>query len=81
MQIHGSVRFGNDVQRTHCGQDAKGLLVARLELCPRPVRMFQGAVPHGADAHLKTVMFLHAGRRFAKGMFAAKIRQHPIQSP
>ena len=50
-----------------------------LQLLLRPEGMLQRGRAYRAGADLYPIMFPDTLNRPAKGMFAAKVRQHPIQ--
>ena len=76
---HRAVSLGDDAGGSLRRQHAKRLILLGLQLSRCPLRVDQGGRAHAAGVDLKAIMFPDARRCPDKGMFTAKVRQHPIQ--
>ncbi len=72
---HGSVRLGNHLLSSHCGQHPKGLLIFLTQLLTRPAGMVQRGAAHRAGPNRKPIMLLDTLCCPGKGVLAAKVRR------
>src|SRR6266536_5678885 len=70
---HTPVGLGNDIGLAPRSQTAEGFLILRPRDLFCPAGMVERGISHGADVHLKTVVFQHSRRSVMEGMFDAKI--------
>src|SRR5258708_2996398 len=54
---HAPVGLGNDIRLAHRRQNPEGLLILRPKDLFCPAGMVERGISHGADVHLKTVVF------------------------